>query len=62
MERNGSREGGRNTDKSKKGLGYGIRKYNARPSNTSREFADAALAFLRDTKVGMVKEGVLDKN
>lgn len=41
-----------------------IRKFNARPSNTSTkknlgkgEFTEAALAFLRDTKAGMAKEG-----
>ena len=52
----------------RKGFGYGTRKSNARPSNTSikvllgkEEYADAVLAFLRDAKVGIVKEGALHK-
>lgn len=48
----------------RKGFGYGIR-----PSNASAkellgrgEFAGAVFAFLRDTKVGIIKEGVLNKD
>ena len=39
---------------SRKEFGYDIRKTKARPSNTA--IIDVVLAFLRDTKVGIVKE------
>lgn len=52
--------------KSGKGFGYGVKSARARPSNASiREFlssdmyTEAALSFLRTTRVGKVKEGVI---
>ena len=42
------------TFNSRKEFGYDIRKTKARPSNTA--IIDVVLAFLRDTKVGIVKE------
>lgn len=54
---------------SRKGFGYGIRKTKVRPSNTSIRdllgngaFAEAILPFLKDTKIGMIKEGVLEND
>ena len=51
------RNGGSGIFKSRKGFGYDIRKANARPGN--KVFLDAVLTFLKDTKVAMIKEGVL---
>ena len=54
--------------KSTKSFGYDVRKANARLSNTTirdllgnEVYAEAALVFLKDTKVGMIKEGALEK-
>ena len=56
-ERNGLKERGKDTLKSRKVFGCGTRKYNARPSNTSiegllgkEEFAEAALTFPSNTR------------
>ena len=54
--------------KSRKGFGYRIRQARARPSNTSvgdllsdDRFSGAVLDFLRSTRVGEVREGVICK-
>ena len=62
----GNISGDREGKRSEKDFGYDIRKSWARPSNTmircwgTKWFTDAVLAFLRDTKVGRVKEGILN--
>ena len=63
------KNGGGSTLNSRKGFGFGIRKSNGRPSNTSTRdllgneiFTDTVLVFPRDARVGMVKERVLDKD
>ena len=52
--------------KSRKGFGFRVRQARARPSNTTiREllsddrYSEAVLDFLRETRVGEVKEGVI---
>ena len=64
----GRRQEGGGPFKSRKGFGLHVRQARARPSNTTvREllsndkYTEAVLDFLRKTKVGMVKEGVICK-
>ena len=53
--------------KSRKGFGFHIRQARTRPSNTVREllsnnrYTEAVLEFLRKTRVGEVKDGVICK-
>ena len=54
--------------RSRKGFGYGVRQARARSSNTSvrdllsgEQYTDAVLKFLKDTRVGEVKGGVICK-
>lgn len=62
----GNISGDREGKRSGKDFGYDIRKSWARPSNAmircwgTKWFTDAVLAFLRDAKVGRVKEGILN--
>ena len=54
--------------KSRKGFGFYVRQARARPSNTTvreplsnNRYTEAVLDFLRKTKVGEVKDGVICK-
>ena len=64
----GRREQSDEPFKGRKGFGYRVRQARARPSNTSvREllsndrYTEAVLGFLRNTRVGEVKAGVICK-
>ena len=57
------------TPRSRRGFGYSVRKAKVRPRNTAvRElvwndaYTEAVLSFLRETEVGKVKAGVLDRD
>ena len=62
----GRREQSDEPFKSRKGFGYRVRQARARPSNTSvrnllsdDRYKEAVLFFLRNTRVGKVKAGVI---
>ena len=55
--------------KGKKGFGYGVRKGNKGPGNTTirellgdERYTEAVVEFLRVTKVGQVKEGMIKRD
>ena len=65
-DRDGYENGKRSGTFKRKGFGYDIRKTQASPAIRdllgSERFTEAVLAFLKDTRVGLIKEGILNKS
>ena len=68
--RGGGKHKGNRVFKSRKGsFGFDIRKAKVRPSNTAfddllrdKRFTEAVLGYLADSRVGMVREGILHRD